>query len=116
MLRGRLLAGMAAAVGGGGLGQLYAGYVPFLVRTLPYDVAELATYSQLTALQPRARAGPAADMTIGAPKQPVLLGLHALQQRFRVFRLGSARATWLTAWRRLCEQGAEGCGFAQNWL
>ena len=66
MLRGRLLAGMAAAVGGGGLGQLYAGYVPFLVRTLPYDVAELATYSQLTALRPRARAGPIADMAIGA--------------------------------------------------
>lgn len=70
MLRGRLLAGMAAAVGGGGLGQLYAGYVPFLVRTLPYDVAELATYSQLTARQPRACAGPVADMTIGAPEQP----------------------------------------------
>ncbi|KAK9821778.1 hypothetical protein WJX81_000955 [Elliptochloris bilobata] len=66
VLRGRLLAGMAAAVGGGGIGQLYAGFVPFLVRSVPYDVAELATYSHLASLQRRACVGPVADMAIGA--------------------------------------------------
>ncbi len=75
MLRGRLLAGMAAAVGGGGVGQLYAGYLPFLVRSVPYDVAELVTHSQLSALQRRAWAlpGPVADMAVGAPPTSQIL-------------------------------------------
>ncbi len=53
----------------GGWGQLYAGYLPFLVRTVPYDVAELTTYSQLAALRPSALGvpGPVADMAMGAP-------------------------------------------------
>ncbi len=52
----------------GGWGQLYAGYLPFLVRTVPYDVAELTTYSQLAARRPSAPGvpGPLADMAMGA--------------------------------------------------
>ena len=44
-----MLAHMQHAVrGSGGIAALYWGYAPFLFKALPYDVAELFTYSQLS--------------------------------------------------------------------
>ncbi len=48
-----MLNNMASAVGGEGLTSLYWGYAPFLLKGLPYDVAELFSYSQLTHNQER---------------------------------------------------------------
>lgn len=48
-----MLNNMASAVGGEGLTSLYWGYAPFLLKGLPYDVAELFSYSQLTQNQNR---------------------------------------------------------------
>lgn len=44
---------MATAFGGEGLASLYWGYAPFLLKGIPYDVAELFSYSQLTQHQER---------------------------------------------------------------
>jgi hypothetical protein len=60
LMQGRMMANMAAAARGGGLGCLYHGYLAFLAKSLPYDVAELFTYSQLGAL-----GGPAAALPAG---------------------------------------------------
>ena len=43
-----MLSNMATAFGVGGLGSLYWGYAPFLLKAIPYDVAELFSHSQLT--------------------------------------------------------------------
>lgn len=51
--QGKMLSNMATAVGGEGLTSLYWGYAPFLLKGLPYDVAELISYSQLTQYQER---------------------------------------------------------------
>ena len=48
LLQGRMLGNTAAAARGGGMGCLYHGYLAFLAKSLPYDVAELFTYSQLS--------------------------------------------------------------------
>ena len=44
MHEGKLLANMGAALSGGGLRSVYAGYLSFLLGNVPYDVAELCTY------------------------------------------------------------------------
>ena len=65
-----MLHNMADAARLGGLGCLYHGYLAFLAKSLPYDVAELFTYSQLSALEGGGalHAMPAGcrDMLIGA--------------------------------------------------
>ena len=48
-----MLGNMAAALSGGGLRSLYGGYTAFMLKGIPYDVAELFTYSQLAAMQKR---------------------------------------------------------------
>lgn len=42
-----MLGSMMHAASTGGLGSLYATYGAFMLKSVPYDVAELATYSQL---------------------------------------------------------------------
>ena len=66
-MQGRMMANMAAAAQLGGLGCLYHGYLAFLAKSLPYDVAELFTYSQLSALGGPLQALPAGcrDMLFG---------------------------------------------------
>ena len=44
MAEGKLLANMGAALSGGGLRSVYAGYLSFMLSNVPYDVAELCTY------------------------------------------------------------------------
>lgn len=51
--QGKMLSNMASALGGEGLASLYWGYAPFLLKGIPYDVAELFSYSQLTKGQER---------------------------------------------------------------
>ena len=41
---GKLLSNMGAALSGGGLRSVYAGYLSFMISNIPYDVAELCTY------------------------------------------------------------------------
>ncbi len=53
LLQGRMLHNMADAARMGGFGCLYHGYLAFLAKSLPYDVAELFTYSQLSAWEGR---------------------------------------------------------------
>ena len=67
-MQGRMMANMAAAAQVGGLGCLYHGYLAFLAKSLPYDVAELFTYSQLSALGGPLQALPAGcrDVLFGA--------------------------------------------------
>jgi hypothetical protein len=42
-----MLSTMLRAASTGGLGSLYATYAAFMLKSVPYDVAELATYSQM---------------------------------------------------------------------
>ena len=56
-----MLRNMANELQRGGLGALYWGYAPFVLKALPYDVAELFTYSQLT------------QLTAGLPRMPANL-------------------------------------------
>ena len=71
-----MLDNMATAVGGEGLTSLYWNFAPFLIKGLPYDVAELFSYSQLTQHQesvPVLSALPLAcrDCIIGQPPAPL---------------------------------------------
>ena len=47
MVSGNFLGEMVKAVRTGGPGSLYWGFVPFLLESFPYDIAELGVYSQL---------------------------------------------------------------------
>lgn len=49
LIQGRMLHNMTSTLRMSGLGALYTGYLAFLMKSLPYDVAELFTYSQLSA-------------------------------------------------------------------
>ena len=44
---GGLRAQAAAALAAGGVGELYRGFFPYLIKSLPYDVAELVSYCAL---------------------------------------------------------------------
>jgi len=56
-MQGRIFHSMGSALRNGGIGALYSGHTAFLMQGLPYDVAELVTYSQLRAIK-----GPLKDM------------------------------------------------------
>lgn len=51
LIQGRMLHNMSTALRVNGMGALYSGYLAFLMKSLPYDVAELVTYSELSRLQ-----------------------------------------------------------------
>ena len=51
VLPGRLLANMARSFNLSRLRNLYFCYIPFLIKSLPFDVAELMTYGFLTDLR-----------------------------------------------------------------
>lgn len=64
---GLVLHSMGSALRNGGLGALYSGHLAFIMHGLPYDVAELVTYSQLRAVKGPLRHMPTEvrDMLIG---------------------------------------------------
>ena len=69
---GKMLSNMAVSFSGEGISSLYWGYAPFLLKGIPYDVAELFSYSQLSIKQeqiPILSSLPLAcrDCVIGAP-------------------------------------------------
>ncbi|KAK9915977.1 hypothetical protein WJX75_006833 [Coccomyxa subellipsoidea] len=51
LIQGRMLNNMSAALRTNGIGALYSGYLAFILKSLPYDVAELVTYSELSRVQ-----------------------------------------------------------------
>lgn len=55
-----MLRTMAREASTRGLGALYATYGAFMLKSIPFDVAELATYSQMTDLREAAAARAAA--------------------------------------------------------
>lgn len=66
-IQGQIFRTMGSALRNGGLGALYSGHTAFLMQGLPYDVAELVTYSQLRAVKGPLRRMPTevSDMLIG---------------------------------------------------
>jgi hypothetical protein len=66
-IQGRVFYSMKSALRSGGFGALYSGHMAFLMQGLPYDVAELVTYSQLRAVKGPLRCMPRElrDMLIG---------------------------------------------------
>lgn len=80
LLQGNMLRHMLGALQASGPAALYTSLVPFCLKSLPFDMGELLTYSQLRDLKDRAAAAPdsslgrllarvpdhAADMAIGA--------------------------------------------------
>ena len=60
LIQGRMLNNMSAALRMNGVGALYSGYLAFILKSLPYDVAELVTYSELSRVQ-----GPLKNIPVG---------------------------------------------------
>ena len=80
LLKGTMLSNMTSAFGMEGMSSLYWNFLPFLLKGIPYDVAELFSYSQLTEHQmqiPALKHCPAAfrDCAIGPlfPCPPYLM-------------------------------------------
>lgn len=48
LLKGTMVSNMTSAYRGEGIISLYWNFLPFLLKGIPYDVAELFSYSQLT--------------------------------------------------------------------
>ena len=72
VIKGSMLRNMTSAYGLEGLTSLYWNFFPFLLKGIPYDVAELFSYSQLTEKQmtlPALKHCPEAfrDCAIGKP-------------------------------------------------
>ena len=55
LISGNLVQEMGSAVRRHGPGALWFGFLPFLLEAFPYDVSELATYSQLRDLHTEAQ-------------------------------------------------------------
>jgi hypothetical protein len=71
-----MLHNMSAVLRSNGLGAFYTGYFAFLLKGLPYDVAELFSYSQLSTAPGPLQRIPAEckDMLIGV-RAPLILAL-----------------------------------------
>ena len=87
LMKGTMLSNMTSAYGVEGLTSLYWNFLPFLLKGIPYDVAELFSYSQLTEHQlqiPAFKHCPEAfrDGAIGTPACPCTIhsmnNLHIL--------------------------------------
>lgn len=57
-ISGSLFSHMAGTVQSRGLGALYVSFVPFLLKSLPFDCSELVTYSSLQDMRDRELAAP----------------------------------------------------------
>ncbi|KAK9809175.1 hypothetical protein WJX72_010841 [[Myrmecia] bisecta] len=68
---GNMLGNMRSALSAGGVSSLYWNYSPFLLKAIPYDVAELFTYSQISEMQRNAREKGAAPQGLAALMQQV---------------------------------------------
>ncbi len=66
---------MGSALRNGGLGAWYSGHTAFIMNGLPYDVAELVTYSQLKAVKGPLKHMPTEvrDMLIGEQPSSTLI-------------------------------------------
>ncbi len=83
-----MLTNMSAALRTNGIGALYSGYLAFILKSLPYDVAELVTYSELSRLQGPLQRIPQGcrDVLSGQP----LHADHVLSQHLPFYRQSSA--------------------------